>query len=468
MTNALSNKLRISSAAHYTFLSLPTNFTLDVIGYLKVQERKYLKLVGRNLRQLVDEYPNYVWRQLFRHSLPPCVIEETPERWLENGKARQTYEESCQILENLDQGHFHFTRLNVSIPDFGLSCFEVGYRRLYVAHTNGQVSIWDKKKTFQPILQLPPTGASVYDLESTADYLTVASKNGQLAIWKKDNADQLHSVQTLQLGQLTTLFVSGNIIFEQTKPCPDLHLWKPCTKSGLFQIIQKIERVRKILFMDDFFVAFVSGVGLEVRSQERLLKTIPTETPQFWLEGPYLCIYIEDGLEIWKKIGEKMIKIALLPLKKGISDITIWDEYLAVQYYEKNEVVLLEIFNKFNLARILWKYSDYFFCDKILFAQVKDSQNIHVWQKQGRFVRNVQTLPFKEHLTNLVLHHQSLFILTNDKTITMYRKDNELEFKFLKVLRTKGPKIKELQFKSGFFIALTVKAKVEVWDFTSL
>ncbi len=467
MTNALPKELPISSPIHCTLLRLPTNLILEVMSYLNVQERNCLKLVGRHLRQLVDEYPNYVWRQLFRHSLPPCVIEETPKRWLENGKARQTYEECCQILTNLNKCHFHFTLLNVLIPNFALSCFEVGYRRLYAAQTNGQVFIWDKQKTFQA-LQLPPTGASIYDLGSTADYLTVASKNGQLAIWKKDNDDQLCWVQTLELGELTTLFVSENIIFEQTKTNPDLHLWKPCPQTGLFQTIQKIERVRKILFMDDFFVAFISGVGLEVRSQERLLKTIPTQNPQFWLAGPYLCLYIETGLEIWKKIGEKLFEIALLPLKKGISDITIWDEYLSIQYYETNMVVLLEIFNKFNLVRTLWQYTDYFFCDKILFAQVKDSFNIHVWQKQGPFVKNVQTLSLTDQLTNLVLYHQSLFILTNDKTITMYRKDNKLEFKFLKVLRSEGPKISELHFKSGFLIALTVEPKVEIWDFTSL
>lgn len=417
------------------------------------------------MRQLVNEYPNYTWKKLFQERLP-WMLGETPKRRIENGKARTTYEESCRVLENLKKASFHFTAVDITIPGHTLCYFQAGYQRLYACYTHGQVSLWEKKGIFQHLLNLPATGAPVYNIESTEDYLTVAFEDGQLEIWRKDQNDQLHWLQKEKVGILTTIFATSDILFTQAGSDQPLCLWKR-SNQGLFQIIQTIERVQKLIFMDDFFAVWIEGVGLEVRSEERLLKTFWVENPQFWLAGPYFCLYTEDGLEIWKKIGEKLMKQAVLPLKQEISDICIWENYLCIQYYKHHMLLLFEIFNKFNLARTLWTYANYYVCNGVLFAENKNGQTLDVWQKQGLFVHKVQTIFLQGCLTELILYHQTLFIILNDTIIQMFgREQGALTFKKLKDLRTDREKIEDLLFKGGCLIAQTVEEKVEIWDFT--
>lgn len=454
-----------SSLLKVSFQSLPIDFILQAIGYLDEKERKVLKLVERQMRQLVNEYPNYVWKKLFQERLP-WVWRETPKRWLENGKARTTYEESCRVLENLKQGSFHYTAVDITLPDQTLCYFQAGYQRLYACYTHGQVSIWEKKGIFQNALKLPETGASVYNLESAEDYLTVAFEDGQLVIWSKDPNEQLHWLQKETVGILTTIFATANILFTQAGSDQPLHLWKR-SKQGPFQVIQTIAPVQKLVFMDDFFAVWIEGIGLEVRSEERLLKTFRMENPQFWLAGPYLCLYTEDGLEIWKIIGEKLMKQAVLPLKPGISDVSIWENYLCVQYYKLHILLLFEIFNKFNLARTLRNYANYVVCDGVVFAEKNDGRSFDVWQKQGLFVHNIQRISLQGHPTEVILYHQTLFILIDGTNIQMLgREQGALTFKKVKDLRTGGAKIEDLLFKGGCLIAQTAEGKVEIWDFT--
>jgi len=438
-----------------------------MIGYLAEKDQKSLKLVGRQMHQLVKEQPNYAWKRLFQEHLPPCVWRGIPQRWLENGKARTTYEESSRVLENLKKASFHFTALDLTIPSRPLCYFQAGYQRLYACYTDGQVSIWEKKETFERVLSLPETGSPVYDLGSTADYLTVAFEDGRLAIWRKDPDDQLHWLQTESVGKLTAIFGTVNMLFEQAGPDQPLRLWRR-SEQGPFQVIQKIEKVQKLIFMDDFFAAWTGGVKLEIRSEERLLRTFPLNHPQFWLLEAYICLETEEGLEIWKKVGQTMIKKAALPLKKGISDVCLWGNYLCVHYYKTNIFLLFEIFNNFNLARTLWTYANYFLCDGVLFAESKDGLTLDIWQKQGLFVHKVQTISLGGFLTDVILYHQTLFILLDDRTIKMLgRQQDELLFKEMKVLRSGGAKIDDLLFKGGFLIAQTVEGKAEIWDFNS-
>jgi hypothetical protein len=470
MTNLVANgplNITLSSPPKvFSLQSLPKDFILQMIGYLSAKEQKVFRLVGRQMHQLVNEYPNFACRKLFQERLPG-VWREIPQRWLENEKVRTTYEESCRVLENLKKRNFHYTAVDIKIPDHALCYFQAGYQRLYACYTQGQVSIWEKSDTFQCGINLPETGASIYNLESTEDYLTVAFEDGQLEIWKKDQDDRFHWLQKEKVGILTTIFATANFLFTQAGIDQPLHLWKR-SKQGRFQVIQTIEHVQRPIFMDDFFAVWIEGVGLEVRSEERLLKAFPVKNPQFWLAGPYLCLYTEEGLEIWKKIGEKLMKQAVLPLKDGISDVTIWENHLCVQYYKIHCLLLFEIFNKFNLARTLKTYTNYFLYDEALFAERDDGQTFDIWQKKGLFIHKVQTISLQGRLTELILYHQTLFVLINDTHIQMLgREPGALTFKKLKDLRNSGTKIEDLLFKGGCLIAQTVEGKVEIWDFTA-
>ena len=465
--NGLFSSPVVLSVETFPLLHLPRSLLSRIFDLLSPKEKATLKLVGRSLRQLVNDHR---WRGLFFREMPKCVLKETPERYIASGHAQATYQFSRRVLQNLEQDKSQLCTVKLEQQESLPKDLVVGYRRLYGVYDCGHVALWEKREAFQAVSTLRGCTTDIYELESNEEYFAIVAE--EFDIYQKDENDRLSWLQTLYIRKLKAQFFSEGILYTQS--AMTLFLWKRIPHSGPFQVIQTIEGVESVDFKDDFFVVHRPGIGLQIRSGPRLLLTISVENPSYWITGSYLFLRTEDGVEIYEnKRGYFQQHNHPLPLDPGITDMQIWGQYLCVEYkheIQKQDVFdiwLLDIAQNFGLVRTLKNYKNYYLCEDVIFAQGLNQRQLEIWEKEGPFIRTTKTISNRGELTDLLLFNNTLFLVYNREVIFSCRRLAQGQhFNKSKKLRRSGPKIQNIAFRAGLLVAFTELKTTEIWDYT--